>query len=56
MQELPTHILKESNVDLKDKNINSLEDYIHKITKELAQNTQEIAFLGLPNDNILEYS
>jgi len=56
MEETPSYLLKEENINLKDKNIKTIEDYIHKITSELAKNTWEIAFLGFPEKNILIYS
>ena len=56
MEKTPSFLLKEDNIKLKDKNIKTLEDYIHKIVKELADITNEISFLIIPNKNILEYS
>ena len=56
MWNTPSHFLKWDNIELKDKNIKTIDDYIHKITHELAQNTKEIAFLWLPNKNIFIYN
>ena len=56
MWDIPNHFLKWDNVELKDKNIKTIEDYIHKITHELSNNTKEISFLILPEKNILIYS
>ncbi len=56
MSDSPSYFLKWENIELIDKNIKTIEDYIHKITQELSKNTQEITFLWLPNKNILIYS
>jgi hypothetical protein len=55
MESTPEHFLQEKNVTNKNDFI-KLSDYIHTISKELATNTNEIAFLNIPNRHISEYS
>jgi len=56
MSDIPSYFLKWENIELKDKNIKTIEDYVHKITHELAWNINEIAFSSIPNKNILVYN
>ncbi len=55
MQSSPDYFLQEKTKkdNLETKNIN---DFIYKISSELAKNTQEISFLILDDDSILQYS
>lgn len=56
MQSTPEHILWEKNHNIWQKDIKTLEDFIHNIVYELAKNTKEISFLIIPEDSIREYS
>lgn len=56
MNSTPDYILTENNLNLKQKDIKTLEDFIHNIVYELASNTKEISFLVIPDNWIREYS
>ncbi len=56
MQVTPDHFLEEKTSDKKTDNIKNLNDFIHKITFELAKNTNEISFFIVEEDAILNYS
>lgn len=56
MQTSPDYFLQENNTNNFQQEVINLSDFVHKITYELAKNTQEIAFFSLPWKHILEYS
>lgn len=55
MQHSPDHFLQETskNDHIEIKNLN---DFIYKVSSELAKNTQEVSFLILEEDSVLQYS
>lgn len=55
MQHSPDHFLEEKTKK-DDLDTKSLNDFIYKVTTELAKNTNEIAFLIMEEDLVLEYS
>ena len=56
MQHVPNHFLEEEKKNSKASTIKSLEEYIHRLTFELAKNTWEISFCVIPERSICEYS
>ena len=56
MEETPEHFLPASSTIKNQKVINNLWDFWNSITYELANNTWEIAFFIVPEDNIMKYS
>lgn len=56
MQEVPNHFLHEENLKIEKNDIKELSNLTHKITFELAKNTNEIAFFTIPEKSILEHS
>lgn len=55
MQHSPDHFLQEKT-EKNDLTTKSLNDFIYKITTELAKNTNELSFLIIEEDSLLEYS
>ena len=55
MKSTPEHFLEEKNISNQNDSI-KIWDYIHKISKNLATNTKEIAFFNIPNKHISEFS
>ena len=55
MKSTPEHFLEEKNISNQNDFI-KIWDYIHKISKDLATNTKEIAFFNIPNKHISEFS
>lgn len=55
MESTPEFFLQEKNIASQNDFI-KLWDYIHKISKDLAENTKEIAFFNIPNRHISEYA
>ena len=56
METSPDHFLQQSNVSLWEERIEKLSDFTHKISFELAKNTNEIAFFIIPNKHIIQYN
>jgi hypothetical protein len=56
MQHLPDHFLEQESKDKRSDSIKSLEEYIHRLTFELAKNTGEISVCVIPEKSICEYS
>ncbi len=56
MQHLPDHFLEEQGKGPQTHSVKSLEEYIHRLTFELAKNTGEISFCVIPEKSICEYS
>lgn len=56
MKEMPNHFLDSKNLDIKAKDIKTLEDFIYNITNELSKKTGEISFFISEWNWILEYS
>jgi transcriptional regulator of heat shock response len=56
MESSPDHFLQASNIKIWENKIEKLADFTHKITFELAKNTEEIAFFVMPEKHIVQYS
>jgi transcriptional regulator of heat shock response len=56
MESSPDHFLQASNIKIWENKIEKLADFTHKITFELAKNTEEIAFFVIPEKHIVQYS
>ena len=56
MQSSPDYFLRQENTNKFQEKVVKLWDFVHKITFELAKNTEEIAFFSLPDKHILEYA
>jgi transcriptional regulator of heat shock response len=56
MESSPDHFLQQSNINIWEEKIKKLSDFTHKITFELAKNTNEIAFFIVPEKHISTYS
>jgi len=56
MESSPDYFLKENNINLWEEKIEKLADFTHKVSYELAKNTNEIAFFIVPNKHIVQYS
>lgn len=56
MEKSPDYFLQQSNIQLWEEKIEKLSDFIHKITFELAKNTEEIAFFIIPDKHIVQHS
>jgi len=56
MESSPDHFLQASNIKIWENKIEKLTDFTHKITFELAKNTEEIAFFVMPEKHIVQYS
>jgi len=55
MESTPEYFLQEKNISNQNDFI-KIWDYIHKISKDLATNTKEIAFFNIPSKHISEYA
>jgi transcriptional regulator of heat shock response len=56
MKSSPPYFLKESNINIWEKKIEKLSDFVHKINFELANNTWEISFFIIPQKHIIWHS
>ncbi|MFK7780205.1 MAG: hypothetical protein QM490_03570, partial [Candidatus Gracilibacteria bacterium] len=56
METSPDHFLQQNNIQLGEEKIEKLSDFTHKISYELAKNTDEIAFFIVPSKHIIQYS
>ncbi len=56
MRATPEHFLESKNIQVKNNDTKTLEDFIYQIISELANKTQEIAFCLVPENSILQYS
>ncbi len=55
MKQTPSYFLNENNIELSWW-IKNFSDYIYNITNCLSQNTKELSFFSVPEENILWYS
>jgi len=56
MQSTPDYFLQQNNIQIWEDKIERLSDFTHKISFELAKNTNEIAFFVVPEKHIVQYS
>ena len=55
MQETPSYLLNNENIDLRD-SINNFSDFIYNKLDSLSKNTKEISFFSIPSKNFLSYN
>ncbi len=56
MQQSPEYFIANSQNSIKNENLKSFADSIHKITYELSNITKEISFIIIPENSIMQYN